>query len=84
MLPAAPELPNEAARGVYAVLRRRTDTCLVRSMVLQTWDAAHGRPRDLIVGVTSPSDGFQAHAWLEGDPPCEAEGFRELLRRPPR
>jgi Transglutaminase-like superfamily len=81
-LPPAPAVPDEAGRGVYAVLRRRADTCLVRSMVLQRWHAAQGRRRDLIVGVTSPSRGFQAHAWLEGDPPCAEEGFRELLRRP--
>jgi hypothetical protein len=64
-----------------AVLRRGGYTCLVRAAVRQAWDAAHGRPRDLIIGVNSPADDFQAHAWLDGDP---AEGFREfheLLRR---
>jgi Transglutaminase-like superfamily len=81
-LPSTPPVPDEAGRGVYAVLRRREDTCLVRSMVLQRWHAAHGRRRDLIVGVTAPSQGFEAHAWLDGDPPCEEAGFQELLRRP--
>jgi hypothetical protein len=84
-LPAVPAVPDEAGRGVRAVLRRRNDTCLVQSMVVQAWDAAHGRRRDLIVGVTVPSEGFEAHAWLDGDPPPPPEaGFKELLRRPAR
>jgi hypothetical protein len=79
-----PPLPAEAERGVRAALRRTEETCLVRSIVLQRWYAAHAEPRDLIIGVTSPDDEFQAHAWLEGEQ-VEAEGpFRELLRRPAR
>jgi hypothetical protein len=65
--PAPPRLPPGAERGVQAVLRRRGESCLVRAIVLQAWEAAHGRRRDLIVGVTDPA-GFRAHAWLEGDP----------------
>jgi len=49
------------------VLRRRGESCLVKAIVLQAWEAAHGRRRDLIVGVTDPTE-FRAHAWLEGDP----------------
>lgn len=48
-------------------LRRWHETCLVNAIVLQAWEAAHGRRRDLVVGVTGP-DGFHAHAWLQGDP----------------
>lgn len=76
-----PRLPDDAGRGVAAVLRRRTDTCLVRALVLQSWHLSQGRPRDLIIGVTVPSEGFRAHAWLDGDPPCHGEGFNEFLRR---
>jgi hypothetical protein len=47
--------------------------------VLQAWHAAQGRPRDLVIGVTAPSAGFQAHAWLDGENPG---AFEELLRRP--
>ncbi|HXE99981.1 MAG TPA: lasso peptide biosynthesis B2 protein [Solirubrobacterales bacterium] len=65
--PAPPPLSPEAERGVRAVLRRGGESCLVRSIVLQAWEAAHGRRRDLIVGVTDPA-GFRAHAWLDGDP----------------
>ena len=66
--PPPPELPDEAVRGARAALRRTGQTCLVRSIVLQAWEAAHGRRRDLIVGVTSADD-FHAHAWLEGELP---------------
>jgi hypothetical protein len=49
--------------------------------VLQEWFAAQGSLRDIVIGVTAPNSDFQAHAWLEGDPPCHSEGFKELLRR---
>ena len=78
-----PPLPRRAARGVGGMLRRMNATCLIRAAVVQAWDSAHGHPRDLVVGVTAPGEGFRAHAWLEGDPPCHSEGFAELLRRPP-
>src|SRR4051794_19011887 len=64
--PPPPELPDEGIRGVRGMLRRRGESCLVKSIVVQSWDAAHGRRRDLIIGVTTPSE-FGAHAWLEGD-----------------
>ena len=79
--------PLPAAGGrhrsaVSAVLRLTGATCLVRSAVLQHWDAAHGRPRPLVVGVARQPDGaIAAHAWLDGGP--GAEGFIELHRRPP-
>ena len=78
--PPPPQLPDDASRGVRAVMRRRGDTCLVQSIVLQSWEAAHGRRRDLIVGVTGTDD-FEAHAWLEGEI-VERTDFTELLRRP--
>ena len=54
-------------RGVRATLRRLEETCLVNSIVLQAWEAAHGQRRDLVIGTTGP-EGFHAHAWLDGDP----------------
>jgi hypothetical protein len=48
------------------------ETCLVNSIVVQAWEAAHGRRRDLVIGITG-LDGFRAHAWLEGDPVPEAD-----------
>ena len=64
--PPPPPLPIEAERGVRGALRRRHETCLVNAIVLQAWEAAHGRKRDLVVGTTGPN-GFSAHAWLQGD-----------------
>jgi hypothetical protein len=82
-LPRVPPVSPHAERGVLAVLRRRSDTCLTQSRVRQAWLAAHGVKRDLIIGVKAPGDGFKAHAWLEGDPPSSHAGFAELARRPP-
>jgi hypothetical protein len=78
-----PPLPQRDRRWVAALFRIRRQTCLVRSAVLQAWDAAHGRPRDLVIGVTAPSAGFKAHAWLEGDSARSSGGFSEISRRPP-
>lgn len=82
-LPRVPALASSARRGAVGALRRLKATCLERAMVLQAWDAAHDVRRDLVIGVTSPGDGFRAHAWLDGEAPCHEEGFTELVRRPP-
>ncbi len=80
----APPPPRErargaaAGRGVYAVVRRASPTCLERAVVLQLWEAAQGRRRDVVVGVSAPSVGFRAHAWLEGEPD---DDYEELFRR---
>jgi hypothetical protein len=83
-LPAPPPVPATASRGVNAVLRRSRATCLVEASVRQRWLAAHGEPRDLVIGVKPPAEGFAAHAWLEGDPESNATGFTELTRVPAR
>jgi len=77
-----PELADRERSTVLAILARRQSSCLVRSLVLQAWDAAHGRPRDLIIGVTAPSEEFRAHAWLEGDR-VDRSLYSELTRRGP-
>jgi hypothetical protein len=79
--PPPPKLPARAERGVKGALRRWNESCLVNAIVLQAWEAAHGRRRDLLVGITGPGD-FSAHAWLEGDhvPPADDPGIgRSLL-----
>lgn len=81
-LPHVPNVPPPSVRAVDSILRRTGATCLPTAIVRQAWFAAHGSKRDLVVGVTAPSRGFEAHAWLEGDPPCHAERFEEFLRRP--
>lgn len=78
-----PALPAGCRRWVRATLRTRHETCLVRSAVLQAWDAAHEHPRDLLIGVTAPGPSFRAHAWLEGEPASASDGFVEVTRRPP-
>jgi Coenzyme PQQ synthesis protein D (PqqD) len=46
---------------------------------LQRWYASHGAIRDVVIGVSAPTDDFEAHAWLDGDPDGEGS-FRELSR----
>ena len=78
-LPAPPALSEHAVRGVLALLRRRRHSCLERALVLQRWLAAHGQPRDVVIGVTSAGERFGAHAWLEGED-ASGEPFHELRR----
>ena len=82
-LPNPPRLPASAVRGVDALLRRQESTCLERALVRQRWLAAHGDPRPIAIGVTAPSRGFQAHAWLVGENDPLAPGFQELTRLEP-
>jgi hypothetical protein len=80
VLPALPRLSDDALRGVEAVLRRRPNSCLESAMLLQHWHSTHGRPLDVLVGVTG-SEGFGAHAWLEDEP--APSRFAELFRLSP-
>jgi hypothetical protein len=77
-----PALPDEAIAGVAGVLRRWPQSCLIQALVRQRWHASHGRSRDLVIGVTAPSAGFRAHAWLADDDRCHHREFTELLRTP--
>jgi Transglutaminase-like superfamily len=77
---APPPLPASARAGVLAIVRRRPSTCLERALVLQRWEAVHGAESDVIIGVRGPSDGFQAHAWLETMPDAPPGAFQEILR----
>ena len=79
-----PPLPAHASRGVRFVLRSRPSTCLQRALVLQTWHAAQGNPRQVVIGVAGSGGGFSAHAWLDGDAGDPGHGFDELLRLPAR
>jgi hypothetical protein len=75
-----PRLPATAERGVHAMLRRRSATCLERSLVVQRWHAAHGLRRDVVIGVTGATTDFEAHAWLDGEQLPPDAGFDELVR----
>jgi hypothetical protein len=76
-----PALPAEAERGVHAILRRQSPTCLERALVLQRWLAAHGERHDVIIGVARPEAGFTAHAWLDHERD-RSLGHEELVRLP--
>lgn len=82
-VPAPPRLPVSAVRGVDAALRREPHTCLERALVRQRWLAAHGDSRAITIGVTAPSQGFTAHAWLAGEEDAWTDTFRELTRLEP-
>ena len=79
-IPRSPDVPAAHRPTVSAVLGLAGATCLVRSAVLQRWDADHDRPTTIHLGVTRGTDGYSAHAWLDGEP--DGDGFVELLRRP--
>lgn len=76
-LPVAPMAPT-AYPVVLLILACGRAKCLSRSAVRQAWLTAQGDPRDLVIGVTAPSNGFRAHAWLDGD--RDGAGFAELSR----
>ncbi len=80
-LPAPPGLPERAGRGVDALLRRRAHSCLEGALVRQRWLAHLGDDRDVVIGVSAPSESFAAHAWVDGDP--DGGGFAELRRLRP-
>ncbi|MBQ1074978.1 lasso peptide biosynthesis B2 protein [Micromonospora sp. C31] len=68
---------------VLRALHRVGANCLERSLVLQRWDARQRTSRTLVIGVTAPSGGFHAHAWLDGDADPHRAEMTELLRRDP-
>jgi Transglutaminase-like superfamily len=82
-IPHAPAVSGASERGVWLGLHIRRATCLVRAAVRQRWYLDQGWPRTIVVGVTRPSNGFRAHAWLEGDSSPASENYHELLRYPP-
>jgi len=73
--------PAFMARDVEATLDGTSASCLERALVRQRFYAAHGWPRDLVIGVSPPGQNFHAHAWLAGDFRAE-DALPEILRRP--
>lgn len=65
------------------MLRRQEPTCLESALVRQRWLLAHGEPRTIVIGVTAPSAGFAAHAWLLGEDDPVAPLYHELTRLDP-
>lgn len=85
-LATPPPLPPSAVRGVTATARCMQATCLERSLLLQKWLFAQGRPYTLVIGVPAPgTQPFIAHAWLEGhDRPDDSAEYAQLVRLAPR
>ncbi|MFG1677280.1 lasso peptide biosynthesis B2 protein [Micromonospora sp. NPDC049282] len=82
--PPAPPVGGASDRTVVVrALHRAGANCLERSLVLQRWDARQRTSRTLVIGVTAPSAGFHAHAWLDGDPDPHRAEMTELLRWEP-
>jgi hypothetical protein len=87
-VPDPPKLPRSAGIGVEAVLSRTVPTCLERALVAQRWLAAHGEPRDVVIGVMTgrigdvadAHGGVVAHAWLDGEEPESAAAYSEMHR----
>jgi Transglutaminase-like superfamily len=65
-------------RVAQLVLASCRATCLESALVRQARAAGTGLAIDVVVGVTPPSSGFRAHAWLDGD--RVDPGFVELCR----
>jgi hypothetical protein len=81
-----PVLDSGSRRGVEAVLRRASPTCLERCLVLQKWLLTHGIPCEVVIGVKHGADGgVEAHAWLDVESDeAQAREFVELHRLAPR
>jgi hypothetical protein len=72
-------------RGVNWALRTSGATCLTRCLVQQQVRLAHGEEWDVVMGITPPSQGFKAHAWLEQPGVARPEaGYAEIRRLRPR
>jgi hypothetical protein len=81
--PPSGRIGVSGSRAVGAILRRRTDQCLSSALVAQAWRADHGDYVDVVIGVTSPTRGFTAHAWLS-DAPAASAGHEPISRIAPR
>jgi hypothetical protein len=83
-LPRAPRTGIAHLGKVERVLRVTGATCLVRSVVVQRFLADNGEPVDLLIGASSPTAGFRAHAWLARASDAEqGRGFTVMLSLSP-
>ncbi|SCG58074.1 lasso peptide biosynthesis B2 protein [Micromonospora humi] len=81
-LPPPPATAGGHRHVVLGALHRTRANCIERSLVLQRWYASQRIARTLVIGVTAPSEGFRAHAWLDGETDAEQQSMMELTRRP--
>jgi hypothetical protein len=82
-IPPAPRLARmgdlEGDKAITSVLGLRGASCLEEALIRQAWLAARDTRRDVVIGVTAPSEGFRAHAWLDGD--AVGGGYVEMFRQ---
>lgn len=78
-LPSSAGIDPSGTRAVNRLLHRRENRCLSNALIAQAWRADHGDFVDLVIGVTAPSAGFSAHAWL-ADAPAEAAAGHEAIQ----
>ncbi|NBE85366.1 nucleotidyltransferase family protein [Micromonospora rubida] len=81
-LPAPPPGSGAHRHVVLGVLHRTGANCLQRALVLQRWYGSQRVARTLVIGVTAPSSGFHAHAWLDEETDAQRKAMVEILRRP--
>jgi hypothetical protein len=81
-VPAPPQLPAAAIRGVNWGIRLGKASCLERSLVRQRWYRSQGRDRTIIVGVALDGPTAVAHAWLEGEEHLNDRDYVEMTRVP--
>jgi hypothetical protein len=79
-LPDPPYATRWLTGLVVARLAMLHATCLERSLIMQRWLMAIGRPHDLLIGVKSPRETTIAHAWLDHE---DSRGHHVLMRLPP-
>lgn len=84
VLPLSHSIDRSGARAVNRMLRGRQNRCLPDALIAQAWRADHGQEVDVIIGVTAPSAGFTAHAWLADAPEGASLGHDAIFRLPPR
>jgi Transglutaminase-like superfamily len=64
-----------------ATMTRVRATCLEAALVRQSWLAAHGDNREIVIGVVASGLRDQpAHAWVEGTDPWAEATHLELHR----
>ncbi len=82
--PSSARIAGRGGRAVARLLRDREDKCLSNALIAQAWRADHGDPVDVVIGVTAPSSGFTAHAWLADAPAAASAGHQEIHRISPK
>jgi hypothetical protein len=84
VLPSSAAIGLTGARALRTLLRDREDKCLSNALVVQAWRSDHGDYVDVVIGVTAPSSGFSAHAWLADAAEAASGGHQEIHRIPPK